>query len=96
MSLPIESAPSSIGTVDGAEHSDLAVLETPDCAELQIPADFLFAHFFLLDAPVELATDCAHCGERRLFRGDRECVWGLIAKCTECGEERIVTNSEAA
>jgi DNA-directed RNA polymerase subunit RPC12/RpoP len=59
---------------------------TIDC---KIPRDFLFAHFFVLDVPIDLPADCPHCGERRLFRAERECVWGLIAKCTECGEERI-------
>lgn len=54
------------------------------------PVQFLFAHFFRLEAPEDVDDDCPNCGERRLFRADRESVWGLMAKCMECGEEKCV------
>jgi hypothetical protein len=49
------------------------------------PVQFLFAHFFVLESPEDFAARCPSCGVNRLFRADRECVWGLSGKCMECG-----------
>ena len=70
-----------------------ARLERGGSGQLQ----FLFAHFFVLESPEDFAAHCPRCGGNRLFRADRECVWGLSGKCMECGE-RVFTrmNSEAA
>ena len=73
MSLPIESAPSSIGTGDGAERSDLAVLDLfryqdPDwCANCGGEQTFVPVDKF----PYGLRGYCLGCGEVKYVMNDR-------------------------
>jgi hypothetical protein len=85
MSLPIESAPSSIGTGGGAERSDLAVLETPLVEDMRWCADCggerLFVEVFRCDAG--RVGYCAGCEKRTTSREMLQVRWTR-------------TNSEAA
>lgn len=53
-----------------------------------------------LDCPVEWMRFCFTCESEQRFIADRECMYGLVGRCSHCGEERIApftrANSEVA
>lgn len=56
----------------------------------KIPPRIFHAQFFFLDKPVRFRSYCPKCIATCWFVADKECVWGVMAKCQSCGEERVV------
>lgn len=43
-----------------------------------------------LGVPVEWMRFCTTCDSEQRFVADRECSYGLVGSCANCGEERVV------
>jgi hypothetical protein len=57
--------------------------------ELQLVSHDDVAGVEPLHIPIEWMRFCYSCNREAIFVANHECVFGLIGRCTHCGDERV-------